>query len=185
MQGARPNPNTGGQHTTPHPAIQRDHHANRRGTPTHRQGTPHTRRGGQQHSRPSLTMPPTIRYATPPSTTAPPPTTTRGERTEDTPPHKQHRHTLTTRTPHTRQGTVHDMTAVLASTAMGRMGHELHHCTGRDSSSTHHRHSTHRGGWTPPTHPLIYSYSFVFTQPTNNNDQRTTMINEQQSMFND
>lgn len=82
----------------------------------------------------------------PPSTTAPPSTTVRGERTEDTPPHEQHRHTPTTHTPHTRQRTVHETTAVLASTAMGRVGHEPHHCTGQDSSSTHHRHSTHRGG---------------------------------------
>lgn len=44
-----------GQHTPPHPAIQRDHHT--------RRGTPHTRRGDQQHSRPSLTMPPTTTTA--------------------------------------------------------------------------------------------------------------------------
>ena len=95
----------------------------------------------------------------------------RGERTEDTPPHEQHRHTPTTHTPRTWQETLCDMTAVLASTAMGWVGHEPHHCTGQDSSSTYHRHSTHRGGWTPSTHPLIYSYSFVFTQSTNNNEQ--------------
>ena len=63
--------------------------------------------------------PPFTHHATPPSTTAPPTTTTRGEWTEDTPPHEHHRHTLTTHTPHTGNGTVHDMTAVLASTAMG------------------------------------------------------------------
>lgn len=108
-----PDPHIDGtpQHT-PHPAIQQDHMANGR-------GTPHTRRGGQQHSRPSLTMPPTIHHATPPSTMAPPTTTTRGEHTEDTPPHEHHRHTPTTHTPHTWQGTVRDMTAVLASTAVG------------------------------------------------------------------
>lgn len=87
------------QHTPP--AIQRDHHTNRKGAPC-------TRRGGRQHSRPSLTMPPTIRYATPPSTTAPPTANVRGEHTEDTPPHEHHRHTPTTRTPRTRQGAVHD-----------------------------------------------------------------------------
>lgn len=156
-------------HTTP--AIQHGHRANKRGTPTHRRGTPHTRRRGQQHSRPSLIMPPTIHYAGPPSTTAPPSTTTRGERTEDTPPHEQHRHTLATHTPRTRQGTVRDMTAVLTGTAVGRVGHEPYHCTGQDNSSTYHRHSAHRGGWTPSTHPLIYSHSFMFTQPTNDHDQ--------------
>lgn len=98
----------------------RDHHSRHSTGPPHtRRGTPTRRRGVQQHSRPSLTMPPTIRYAAPPSTMAPPTTNVRGEQTEDTPPHEQHRHTLTTHTPHTRQVTVHDMTAVLASTAMG------------------------------------------------------------------
>lgn len=63
---------TQGSTTHATPAIQRDHHTNKRGTPTHGRGTPRTRRGGQQHCRPSLTMPPTIRYATRPSTMAPP-----------------------------------------------------------------------------------------------------------------
>lgn len=91
----------GGQHTTTTPAIQRDHHTNNKGDTTHKTGRP-------THSRPSLTMPPTTRYATPPSTTAPPSTTTRGEQTKDTPPHEHHRHTPTTHTPHTWQATVHD-----------------------------------------------------------------------------
>lgn len=150
----------GGQHNTHTPAIQQDHHANRR-------GTQHTRRGGQQRYRPSPTMPPTIHDG---------PTlhhceggADRGYPTTRTP------QTLTTHTPHTWQRTVHDMTAVLASTAAGRVGHEPHHCTGQDSSSTHHRHSTHRGGWTPSTHPFIHSHSFTFTHSTNNNDQRTTI----------
>ena len=60
---------------------------------------------------------PTIHNGTPPSTMAPPTTNVRGEWTEDTPPHEHHRHTLTTHTPHTRQRTLCDMTAVLASTA--------------------------------------------------------------------
>lgn len=56
----------------------------------------------------------------PPSMTAPPSITTRGERTEDTPPHEHHRHTPTPTPRHsTWQVTVHDMTAVLASTAVG------------------------------------------------------------------
>lgn len=74
------------------------------GPPNKRKGNADNRREGQHNStRPSLTMPPTIRYATPPSTMAPPSTTTRGGQTEDTPPHEQHRHALTTHTPHTRQ----------------------------------------------------------------------------------
>ena len=97
------------------------HHSRHSTGPLSKRKGDTTRKTGDtaQHSRPSLTMPPTIRYAAPPSTMAPPSTTTRGERTEDTPPHEQHRHTPTTHTPHTRQGTVHDMTAVLAGTAMG------------------------------------------------------------------
>lgn len=51
----------------------------------------------------------------------------------------------TTRTPQTHthphhtpgNGTVHDTTAVLTSTAVGRVGHESHHCTGQDTSGTH------------------------------------------------
>ena len=152
------------------PAIQQGHRVNDKGDTNTQTGTP-TFDGESVTPPPFLTMPPTIRYAAPPSTTAPPTTTTRGERTEDTPPHEHHRHTSTTHTPHTRQGTLCDMTAVLASTAMGRVGHEPHHRTGQDSSSTHHRHSTHRGGWTPSTHPLIYSYSFTFTQQMINVDQ--------------
>lgn len=139
----------------------------RQGGRQHTDGDADIQRGGQHSStRPSLTMPPTIRYATPPSTTAPPTTTTRGEQTEDTPPHEHHRHTPTTHAPHTWQGTVRDMTAVLASTAMGRVGHEPHHRTGQDNSSTHHRHSTHREGWTPSTHPLIHSHT-VHVHTTN------------------
>lgn len=68
----QPQPEHGDNTQPTTPAIQRDHHANKR-------GTPHTRRGGQQHNRPSLTTPPTIRHAAPPSTTAPPTTTTKGE----------------------------------------------------------------------------------------------------------
>lgn len=38
--------------------------------------------------------------------------------------------------------------------------------TGQDSSSTPHRHSTHRRGWTPSTHPLIHSHT-VHVHTTN------------------
>ena len=93
------------QHEMPYPIRTRD---NTQPTPRHSMRPPRTQdgghqhadgghrtqdRGGHQHSRPSLTMPPTIRYATPPSTTAPPTTTTRGG---------AHRGYPTTRTPHTR-----------------------------------------------------------------------------------
>lgn len=157
-----------GQHTQHHtPPFNKTTMRTRRGTPTHRQGTP-------THDGESITLPPFIHHATHHPLCHPAilddPTHHHseggGERTEDTPPHEHHRHTLTTHTPHTRQGTLCDMTAVLASTAMGRVGHEPHHHTGQHSSSTHHRHSTHREGWTPSTHPLIYSHT-VHVHTTN------------------
>ena len=142
------NTRRGTTHTTA-PAIQRDHHTNGR-------GTPHTRRGRQQHSRPSLTMPPTIRYATHPSAMAPPSTTVRGERTEDTPPHEHHRHTLTTHTPPTWQRTVHDTTAALMSTAAGWAGTGHTHWAGANQHSTPPPFHTPRRMDTihSPTHPL-------------------------------
>lgn len=111
--------NTGTTHNQHTPPFNKATGQTTRGTPTHRQGTPTF--DGEASNTAALQSPchPTIHYATPPSMMAPPSTTTRGERTEDTPPHEHHRHTLTTRTPHTQQGTVHDMTAVLASTAVG------------------------------------------------------------------
>ena len=56
MQGEQdntkaPTPKTGDTTTHTTPAIQHSHHTNERGTPTYR-------RGGQQHYRPSFTMPP-------------------------------------------------------------------------------------------------------------------------------
>lgn len=62
-QDAGPNPNMGiTAHTTP--AIQQDHHANRRGTPTHRRGHRHST------GRPA-TLPPFNRHATHPPHTRP------------------------------------------------------------------------------------------------------------------
>lgn len=111
------NPNTG-QHS-PRPRHSTGPSRNRKGGHQHADGDADIQRGVSNTAAPSLTTPPT-------TTTAPhhprwphPPPRRGGERTEDTPPHEQHRHTHRTRTPHTRQGTVHDMTAVLASTAMG------------------------------------------------------------------
>lgn len=93
--------------------------------------------GSQQHHRPSLTMPPTIHNGTPPSTTAPPSTTTRGGNTQRIPHHTNTTNTHPPPTHHTPgNGTVHDMTAVLASTAMGWVGRELHHRTG--AGQQHH-----------------------------------------------
>lgn len=148
MQGARPNPNTG-QHTTHHSRHSTGPQGKRQGGYQHTDGDTDIRRGVSN----TTALPHHTTHHPP----CHPPSTTRGERTEDTPPHEHHRHTSTTHTPHTRQGTLCDMTAVLAGTATGRVGHEPHHRTGQDSSSTPHRHSTHRGGWTPSTHPLIHS----------------------------
>ena len=128
MRGGWTHPNTGTPHNTPLPPFN--------GTTTQTRGGGNTRTG-----RP-VTPPPFTRHATHHPQWPHPPPRRGGGRTEDTPPHEQHRHVLTTHAPRTRQGIVHDMTAVLASTAVGRVGHEPQHCTGQDCSSTHHRHST-------------------------------------------
>ena len=104
---------------TPHPAIQHGHHANRRETPTHRQGTPTHRQEDQQHYPPFHYYATHHHHTTRPSTMAPPTTTTRGEHTEDTPPHKDLGEIVTRTAPHTRQATVHDMTALLSQYALG------------------------------------------------------------------
>lgn len=86
-------------HTTPRHST-RSPSERKRGRQHSREGDANARREGHHHHAPPFnTMPPT-------TTTRPhhprwphPPSTTRGERTEDTPPHEQHRHTPTTHTP--------------------------------------------------------------------------------------
>ena len=73
-----------GQHTPPRHSA--GPLSKRKGDTTHKTGRP-------------ATQPPFTHYAAPPSTMAPPSTTVRGEHAEDTPPHEQHRHALTTHTP--------------------------------------------------------------------------------------
>ena len=75
-----PNPiQTRGTTHTQHSRHSTGPQGKRKGDANIQTGDANIRRGGQQHSRPSLTMPPTIRYATPPSTMATPSTTVRGE----------------------------------------------------------------------------------------------------------
>lgn len=115
MRGAESKPKTGntvkrtrdntrqGDNThPPHPAIQRDHHANGR-------GTPRTRRGGQPHSRPSLTMPPTTATA-PHHPQWPHPPPRRGGSRQRIPHHTNSTDTHSPPTHHTpSNGTVRDM----------------------------------------------------------------------------
>lgn len=122
---------TGTMRGVPAPIQRQGHHATHRAPPFNRTTT--QTEGGRQHTdgdtahktgRPA-TQPPFTHHAThhplchPPSTTAPPTTTTRGERTEDTPPHEHHTHTLTTHTARPDRQQCTTRTAVLASTAMG------------------------------------------------------------------
>lgn len=131
---------------TPHPPFNGDN--------TQTEGGHHTQDGEANNTaalhspcHPPSTMPPHH-----PQRPHPPPR--RGGSRQRIPHHTNSTDTHSPPTHHTpSNGTVHDMTAVLASTAMGRVRHEPHHCTRQNSSSTHHRHSTHRGGWTPSTHP--------------------------------
>ena len=151
------------------PTIQQGHRVNDKGDANTQTGTPHTRRGAQQHSRPSLTMPPTIRYATPPSTTAPPTTTTRGEQTEDTPPHEHHRHTDTHSPPtHLARNSVrHDSSTRQHCSGMSRARAAPLHWAGQQQHIPPPFHTPRKSGH----HPLIYSHSFTFTQQMINNDQ--------------
>ena len=119
---------------TPRPAIQRGHHANRR-------GTPHTRRGGQQHSRPSSPCHPTIRYATHHPTIAPPTTTTRGgmdtgHPTAQRPQRDTHPHT----THPARNSARHD-----SSTRQ--------HCSGMSRARAAPLHRAGQQQYTPPPFP--------------------------------
>lgn len=104
---------------TPPPFNETTTHT-RRGTPTRRRGTPHTRQG-----RPS-TQPPFTHHAThhplchPTIHNGPTHHHDEGGSAQRIPHHTNTTHPHTTHhTPHTRQRTMHDMTAVSASTAMG------------------------------------------------------------------
>lgn len=96
------------------------------------------------------------------------------------PHHTNTTDTHTARTPHTQQQTVRDMTAVLTSTAPGWAGRGLGYTRWADSSSTHHRHSTHH---TPRRMDTIHRLT---SHCSRSHNQRTIMINvDQRSSFND
>ena len=149
------------------PAIQRDHHANKRGAPTHGRGVSNT---AALHlpCHPTSPCHPTIHDGHPlhhcegGADRGYP--TTRTAQT-DTHPH----------TPHTWQVTVCGMTAVLSRYALGVEGMGRTHRVGRTGSSTpppFHTPHTDKDGY----HPLIYS-----THSCSHN-QRSIMINEQQTI---
>lgn len=132
----------GGQHNTHHTALQQGHRINDKGDTNTQTGDTNIRRGVSNtaalhspchpppHITPLFSDGPTLHHDEGGTDRGYPATRTPQTHT----PTPQH---------YTWQRTVHDMTAVLASTAMGRVGYEPHHCTEQDSSSTHHRHSTH------------------------------------------
>lgn len=169
MQGARPNPNTGATPTTP--AIQRDHHTNRRGTPTADGGRTLTFEGEP------VTPPPFTHHATHHPLRYPP--------FHDGPTHHSRRGGVdrgypTTRTAQTR--THHPHTTHLARNSARHDSSTRQHCSGMSRARAAPPHWTGQQqhtppsfhtprGWTPSTHPLIYSHSFMFTQSTNDHDQ--------------
>ena len=159
------------QHTPP-PPFNTATEQTRRGTNIHKRRTLISD-GGVSVTPPALplTMPPTTTTHAPPSTTAPPTTTTRGGKTEDTPLHEQHRHTLTTHTPHTWRGTVHDMTAVLTThcSGMSRARATPLHWAGQQQHTTAIPHTEEDGH-----HPLI-----ILSHCSRSHNQRTIMINVQ------
>lgn len=153
MQGAGPNPKTG-HHSTHHSRHSiRPQGKRQGGTPTHGRGHRHST------GRPA-TQPPFTHDAThhplchPPSAMAPPSTTTRGRadrgypttRTAQT--HAHHPHT----THLARNSARHDSSTRQHCNGTSRARAAPPHWAGQQHT---HRHSTHRGGWTPSTHPLI------------------------------
>ena len=162
IQDARPNPNTG------HRSTHHSHHSTR--PPSKRNRGRQRRTGG-----PPPQHPPFTHNATHPQRHPPPPRRGGGERTKDTPPHEQHRHTHP-HTPHTRQGTIHDMTAVLTDTRRGGGVQAGPHTPGRADRQQHTPppfNTTHRRGWTPSAlSPLTRSHS---------HNQRTIMMIDKRS----
>ena len=91
-------------HTTT--AIQQGHQTNETGRRYKHEGDTTRRQGGTPSQYPPFIRHATPRrHATPPSAMPPPTTNVRGEQTQDTPPHKDHRQILITRTPPTHQAT--------------------------------------------------------------------------------
>lgn len=119
-------------------------------------------------------MPPTIRYATPPSTMAPPTIHDEGGWTEDTPPHEQHRHTLTTHTPQhlAKNSTRHDSSTRQHCNGMSRARATPLHWGGTAAAHTTAIPHAEEDGH----HPLIHSSTLTHSRSHN---QRSTMINEQ------
>lgn len=132
MQGAGPHTKTGNTVKRTGATRSRGHHSTHLSRhsirpPSKQQGGATTQREGQRCStHPSLTMPPTIHYATPPSTMATPPPQRRGGQIEDTPPHEDLGEIVTRTAPHTRQGTVRDMTVQYSRHALSRAGRRQH-----------------------------------------------------------
>lgn len=115
----------------PYPTQDRGHHTlhpprhSTRPPSERKRGRRHSRDGGRQHADgESVTPPPFPHHAThhhnstPPSTMAPPTTTVRGRADRGYPTTRTTHRDTHPHTPHTQQRTMHDMTAVLASTAM-------------------------------------------------------------------
>ena len=163
---------TGGITTTHHSAIQQSHRANGRGTPIVNEGDTTHRREGQHHStRPSITMPP--HHAMPPHHPQCPHPAPMPGRVQTREPHhtKEHRDTRH-HTPHTRQPTARNMTAVLTDMHWTRwdMGYTTD-SAGRQQHTPPPFHSTtHEERRTPSTHHSLTL--FMFTQSTNDHDQR-------------
>lgn len=175
MRRGGPNPNTGTTHTPTLPPFNRTT-TQTEGGRQHTDGG-HRTQDGEASNTAALHSP-----CHPPAAMPPhhprwphPPPRRGGVWTEDTPPHEEHGETVTHTTAPDPIGNSarHDSSTRQHCSGMSRA--RATRRTGQDSSSTHHRHSTHRGGWTPSTHPLIYSHSFVFTQQMINVDQRTTI----------
>lgn len=172
MRSAGSNPKTGNTTkktgTTQDKGEQHSTHHSRHST-----GPPRKRKGDSTHKtgRPT-TQPPFTHHAThhplchPPSTTAPPTTTTRGEQTEDTPPHEHHRHTLTTHTPQhlAKNSTQHDSSTRQHCNGMSRARATPPHWAGQQQHTPPPFHTPRRMDTIhSSTHPL----SLIHVHTTN------------------
>lgn len=171
IRGARPNPKTG-HHNTYHSRHSTGPQGKRQGGANMQTGDANIQRGCQQRDTPPfLTMPPHHPLCHP--TIRDSPTHHHDEggahrgypTTQTAQTHTHHLHT----THLARNSARHDSSTRQHRNGMSRARATPPHRAGQQQHT--HRHSTHRGGWTPSTHPLIHSHSFMFAQPMIDNDQ--------------
>ena len=163
MSRGGPNPNTG-QHTPPHaPPFN--------GTTTQTEGVHHTQDGEANNTAtlPSPCHPPSAIPSHHPRWPHPPPR--RGGSGRRIPHHTNSTDTHSPPTPQdlARSSARHDSSTRQHRNGMSRARVTPLHWAGQQQHTR--RHSTHRGRWTPSTHPLIHSSTLTHRVHTTNEQQ--------------